>query len=176
MLRFPSASAPPDAIWYSQHGNGQAFRYPVVEKGDDGVRPVVYVAKGSHANYAIEGIHSHEIPDVNLPFGALEDYTDKGKKWDMVGSTWVYNFDAATGAFTAYDDAPVEWLNFKGMWGDEAYPDSDKRQVDVFGEKKYVSGPTGPEDKQLNRTQVCPDNGILCILRSVLVPRTVDYE
>jgi hypothetical protein len=176
MLRFPSADSPPEAIWYSQHANGQAFKYSTVEKDSDGVRPVVYVAQGSHANYAITGKHSHVIPNLNLPFGALEDYTDKGKRWDSVGSSWTYQFDATSSAFTALDGGPVEWLEFKGRWGDQAYPDSDKRQVDVFGQKKYVDGPTGPADKQLNRKDVCPDNGILCILRSVLVPRATNLE
>lgn len=173
MLRFPSPDSPPEAIWYSQHANGQAFRYSAVEKDSDGVRPVVYVAKGSHANYAIEGTHSHVIPNLNLPFGTLEDYTNKGKKWDSVGSSWVYQFEADSGAFTPLNGGPVEWLQFKGKWGDEAYPDSDKRQVDVFDQKKYVGGPTGPADKQLDRKDVCPDNGIQCILRSVLVPRAI---
>lgn len=176
MLRFASADSAPEAIWYSQHANGQAFRYATVEKDSDGVRPVVYVAKGSHANYAITGKHSHVIPNLNLPFGALEDYTDKGKRWDSVRSSWTYRFDAASGAFTALDGGPVEWLGFKGKWGDEAYPDSDKRQVDVFGQKKFVDGPTGPADKQLDRKDVCPDNGIPCILRSILVPRDIDAE
>ncbi|KAH6620344.1 hypothetical protein C7974DRAFT_231796 [Boeremia exigua] len=171
MLRFPSPAGPPDAVWFSQHANGQAFRYAAVEKDADGIRPVVYVAKGSHANYAIPGIHSHVIPNLNLPFGALQDYTNKGKRWDSLGSSHVYRYDASNGAFTAYDDAPVEWLGWKGRWGDEAYPDSDKRQVTIFGQKKYVGGPTGPVDKQLDRKEVCPDNGIRCILRSVLVPR-----
>lgn len=173
MLRFPSPESPPEAIWYSQHANGQAFRYSSVEKDTDGVRPVVYVAKGSHANYAIGGTHSHVIPNLNLPFGTLEDYTDKGKKWDPLGSSSVYRFDAASGAFTVYGDASVDWLGWKGRWGDEAYPSSDKRQKELFGQKKYVDGPTGPVEKQLNRERVCPENGILCIVRSVLVPRKV---
>lgn len=176
MLRFPSPDAPPEAIWYSQHANGQAFRYSAVEKDSDGVRPVVYVAKGSHANYAIEGTHSHVIPNLNLPFGALEDYTEKGRRWDSLGSSWVYQFEAEGATLTALNGGPVEWLGFKGKWGDEAYPDGDKRQVDVFGQKKYVDGPTGPADKQLDRKEVCPDNGILCILRSVLVPRSLGKE
>lgn len=171
MLRFPSPNSAPSAMWYSQHANGQAFRYSSVEKDADGTRPIVYVAKGSHANYAIPGTHSHVIPNLNLPFGTLEDYTDKGKKWDSLSSSYVYRFDVASGTFTAYGDAPVEWLGWKGRWGDEAYPDSDKRQVDLFGQKKYGDGPTGPVDKQLNREKMCPDNGVLCIVRSVLVPR-----
>lgn len=174
MLRFKTAGSAPEALWYSQHGNGQAFRYGAVEKDGDGVRPVVYVARGSHANYAIPGTHAHGIPNLNLPGGALEDYTDKGRRWDALGSSWVYAFDAESGKFTAYGDAPVAWLGFAGRWGDQEYPKSDKRQVDLFGQKKFVSGPTGPRDKQLNRKDVCPDNGILCILRSVLVPKSVE--
>ena len=176
MLRFPSATSPPEAMWYSQHANGQAFRYAAVEKDGNGIRPVVYVAKGSHANYAITGTHSHVIPNLNLPAGALEDYTDKGVRWDAVGSSWVYNYNSETGGFEAYGDAPLEWLEYKGKWGDEAYPNSDERQVDLFGQKKWVGGPTGPVDKQLDRKEVCPDNGILCILRSILVPRTIAEE
>ncbi|KAF1934080.1 uncharacterized protein M421DRAFT_240 [Didymella exigua CBS 183.55] len=174
MLRFRSPTSSPEAMWYSQHANGQAFRYSAVEKDSDGVRPVVYVAKGSHANYAVAGTHSHVIPNLNLPFGALQDYTDKGRRWDPIGSSWVYEYDAGSGAFTALNGGPVEWLSFKGKWGDEAYPDSDRRQVDVFGQKKYVGGPTGPADKQLDRKEVCPDNGIPCILRSILVPLDVE--
>lgn len=59
------------------------------------------------------------------------------------------------------------------MWGDEQYPDSDPRQLDYLDlgvEYRYTSGPTGPEDKQLNRTDVCPDNGYTCIVRTVLGP------
>ncbi len=176
MLRFPSPNSPPEAMWFSQHANGQAFRYSAVEKAEDGVRPVVYVSKGSHANYAIPGIHSHVIPNLNLPFGALQDYTDKGKRWDSLGSSYVYRYEAGSDAFTAFGDAPTAWLSWKGKWGDEAYPSSDKRQKEVFGQKKYVGGPTGPADKQLNREKVCPDNGIQCILRTILVPRGLGEE
>jgi hypothetical protein len=174
MLRFPSASSLPEAIWYSQHANGQAFRYSVVEKDSDGIRPIVYVAKGSHANYAIPGTHSHVIPNLNLPFGTLEDYTDRGREWDPVLSSYVYKYAAESRGFVAYDKAPVEWLNFAGRWGDEEYVASDTRQRSLFGQKKFVGGPTGPRDKQLDRTAVCPENGIRCILRSLLVPRSLE--
>ena len=53
------------------------------------------------------------------------------------------------------------------------YPLSDPRQkeiLDIPATAKFTSGPTGPEDKQLNRTNVCPDNGIACIIRTVLGP------
>ena len=117
------------------------------------------------------------IPNLNLPGGVLEDYTDKGVMWDPVLSASFYKFDAGNNAFSAYDgQAPTAWLNFKGRWGDEEYPESDKRQVKLFGQAKFTGGPTGPVDKQLNREKICPDNGQLCILRSILVPRRTGMD
>lgn len=51
MIRFEDGV--PQAIWYSQHSYGQAFTYSAVEK--QGVRPITYSAKGSHASYATTG-------------------------------------------------------------------------------------------------------------------------
>lgn len=92
--------------------------------------------------------------------------------WDPTLSAYYYSYDAATQEFTAYDSStPVGWLYFLGRWGDEQYPKSDPRQQEVLGISglaKYVSGPSGPIEKQLNRTDVCPDNGNLCIVRTIL--------
>ena len=168
MVRFTNGV--PQSIWYSQHANGQAFTWATVSKVGD--RPIAYSAKGSHANYAMGGTHDHTIPNLNLPGGVLEDYTNKGAMWDPLLSTWYFMFDAGRNAFTAYDDAtPTAWLDFKGRWGDQEYPTSDKRQVKLFGQAKFSGGPTGPVDKQLNREKVCPENGKPCILRGILVPR-----
>ena len=46
MIRFHNGT--PQAMWFSQHNNGQAFTYDAVEK--KGIRPISYSAKGSHAN------------------------------------------------------------------------------------------------------------------------------
>ncbi len=61
-------------------------------------------------------------------------------------------------------------MYYKGKWGDEQYPESDKRQKKFFGFYKYVGGPTGPWDKQLNRTMVCPENRVPCFVRDKLGP------
>jgi hypothetical protein len=170
MVRF--SNGVPQAMWFSQHANGQAFTWSAVEKTSSG-RPIAYSAKGSHANYAMGGTHDHTIPNLNLPGGVLEDYTERGTYWDPVLSSYFYTFDAGKNEFKAVNGEPMGWLGFKGRWGDEEYPESDKRQVKLFGQAKYSSGPTGPADKQLNRDKVCPENGNTCILRTILVPRKV---
>ena len=80
MIRFQNGV--PQKIWYSQHSNGEAFTYAATEKYASGVRPVVYSANGSHANYAIPGTHDHTIPNLNLPVrvarcGGLQGLTNR---------------------------------------------------------------------------------------------------
>ena len=102
------------------------------------------------------------------------DYTNKGPLWDPTLSAYYYSYDPSSQAFSAYDSStPVNWLNYVGQWGDQQYPNSDPRQTTVLGisgTQKYQNGPTGPEDKDLNRSNVCPDNGYPCIVRTVLGP------
>jgi hypothetical protein len=167
MVRFRNGT--PEAIWYSQHGNGQAFTYKAVEK--KGLRPITYSAMGSHANYAIEGIHDHTVPDLNLPAGFLLDYTSQGLLWDPTLNSYFYDYDATTASFTPADDeSPVGFMNYRGKWGDQQYPKDDPKQKYFLGFWKFVSGPAGPWSKQLNRAKICPENGIPCIVRDSLVP------
>lgn len=49
MVRFVNGA--PDVVYYSEHSSGAAFNYSAVEK--IGVRPVSYIATGTHANYAV---------------------------------------------------------------------------------------------------------------------------
>jgi hypothetical protein len=108
---------------------------------------------------------------LNLPDGLIVDHTSKGISWDPTLSSYFYNFHASDSSFESINNSPVAAMNYKGRWGDDQYPDNDKRQKDFFSFKKYVAGPTGPGDKQLNRTKVCPDSDTPCILRDILVPR-----
>jgi Vacuolar protein sorting-associated protein 62 len=58
MIRFRDGA--PQAMYFSQHASAQTFTYKAVEKM--GKRPVVYVAKGSHAVYGTAGyVHSHTL-------------------------------------------------------------------------------------------------------------------
>lgn len=146
------------------------YETPMMSAWTDLQQPIVYSANGSHANYAIDGTHDHTIPNLNLPTtGVLNDYTDQGRLWDPIASAWFYSYKPSPETFTAYGgSSPTGWLYFNGKWGDQQYPDSDKRQKELFGQAKYQGGPTGPRDKQLNRTNICPDDGNECILRDSL--------
>lgn len=140
----------------------------------DQTQPIAYSANGTHAVYGTAGTHDHTIPNIDLPNGPLQDYTDKGPLWDPLLSAYYYSYDATSSTFTPYDDSyPVNWLYFNGRWGDKQYLESYSRQELVLGIKelaKYGNGPAGPRDKQLNRTEVCPDDGNLCIVRDILTP------
>jgi hypothetical protein len=174
MTRF--SNGVPQTMWFSQHEDGEAFDYSAVPKYDSGVRPIVYSANGSHANYATSGTHDHTIPGLDLPFGvALVDYTNDGYLWDPTLSAYYASVTFPSGTtpvFAAFDSiTPVNWLNFVGQWGDEQYQSSYPGQYDVFGQYRYSSGPTGPEDKDLNRGDgTCP-SGLpdACVVLPVVI-------
>ncbi len=119
--------------------------------------------------------HDHTIPGLNLVVGPLEDHCDQGTLWDPILSAYFYKYDVNANSYTAYDPGyPTAWLQYVGQWGDQQYPNSDKRQKEIFGiplSAKFVGGPTGPEDKQLNRTNVCPANSqVECFVSPFLRP------
>jgi hypothetical protein len=184
MVRFTNGT--PSTMWFSQHDvslqylpsavailltvqqSGQVFTYDAVSK--NGSRPIVYSAIGSHANFAVPGTHSRTI--VTL---IINDFTSPGPLWDPILSAYYYTYTPTSvknGTFIPSDPStPSAWLQYLGSWGDEQYPDSDPRQVNFENlniEWKYVSGPTGPIDKDLNRTGTCPGNASLCTTLSVL--------
>ncbi|KAK6342276.1 hypothetical protein TWF730_001752 [Orbilia blumenaviensis] len=169
MVRFQNGV--PSALWYSQHADGQAFTYDAVQKL--GKRPIGYSAKGSHANYALDGNHDHTIPNFNLP-GAffLVDFTNKGPLWDPTLSAYYYKFDGGSSTFTPYNPAsPVNWLYFKGKWGDQQYPKDHPNQYILFGQARFSGGPTGPLDKELQRKDICPSNVKPCWVRPFLTAK-----
>lgn len=138
---------------------------------------MLYVANGSHAIYARTGKVDHTIPNFNsnIPF-LLVDECDKGPLFDPLLTSNIYSYaisikepskkDSAapetTGRFEHLDPTapPPGWLYFIGHWGDQEYPADDPRQKnkDLFGFRKYGSGPTGPAFKDLARKDVWPAN------------------
>jgi hypothetical protein len=87
----------PDVAVYAQHRHGEKRAWPDVEKlASDPDRPVVYVARGSHASYFEPGFHQTE---------AWYDLAD-GKR------------PAPDLALEIVDDATHPWLRWPGRWGD----------------------------------------------------------
>lgn len=147
MIRFTNGE--PTAIWYSQHGNGEAFHWNALGLKKQGTRPIAYSAKGSHATYARAGKHDHTIPDLPSPIGPLIDTTDDtGPLWDPLKSAYFYTVtfpsgtalgDGSSPSFTAAGpgvsagSAPTAYLRYNGHWGDAQLLGDDSRQSEFFG-------------------------------------------
>lgn len=161
MVRFEHGT--PRGVFFSEHEGGQAYAFEAVEKRGD--RPVIYSAVGSHAMYALPGIHAYI-----LPFKLLKDVTDKGPLWDPALNNYAYHYDYTREVDEDDDDprepqslipaasnphAPTSWFHFGGRWGDEVYSLADPRQWRFFGQYHYVTGPDGPRFKGLDRAKMC---------------------
>ncbi|KAI5301654.1 hypothetical protein KEM56_001495 [Ascosphaera pollenicola] len=143
-----------DHVGDCQHSDGFAYSWDIVEK--EGDRPIVYSAKGSHANYATSGKQDRHDVNAAIPPGFLIEQTDKGKRWDTVSNAHYYEFNRVQQSLSAYTDGtPVNWLYFKGQWGDAQLPKGTKGQFGLFGQYKYSSGPQGPIYKKLDRETMC---------------------
>jgi len=141
----------PKAVFFSEHSFGEAYSYEAVEK--IGKRPIIYSATGTHAMYATPGIHRYI-----LPWGLLQDETDKGPLWDPLLNSHTYTYDYMTDTLRASNhtpQAPTQWFYFQGHWGDKFYPLDDDRQYRFAGQYHYVNGPLGPRFKNLGRTKIC---------------------
>jgi hypothetical protein len=151
MIRFVDGE--PIGIYFSHHTSGESCAWDdksclSTREG----RPVVFSARGSHANYPSAGVHIHDE--------ALIDIAGQGRLWDPVSRAWLYTYDAVNGTFQPEDaSTPVDWLYFNGHWGDGQYLDDDPRQqtIPYFGLKKYEGGPNGPKYKHLVRQGLEPD-------------------
>ncbi|KAF9871798.1 vacuolar protein sorting-associated protein 62 [Colletotrichum karsti] len=161
MVRFRDGN--PTGIYFSQHVDGSSYHWDDSKLSKSDGRPIVYSARGSHANYAAAGNQIHNV--------VLVDYCDEGQKWDPVLSAYFYRFDAQSFRFTRIDppdglaSSPSPSANltsliyYAGRWGDAQWPDSDPRQdtVPKFGLKRFNAGPTGPRHKHLVRKGLKPD-------------------
>jgi hypothetical protein len=185
MVRFQNGI--PKGIYFSEHEGGQAYAWEAVEKRGD--RPVIYSAVGSHAMYATPGDHPYV-----LPFKMLKDVSDRGPLWDPALNNYAYHYNYKLGKHTEMDEesvdddgkkppslvpassnphAPTAWFHYDGYWGDRLYTLADFRQWRLFGQYHYVTGPTGPKYKQLDRSKVCQT--IQCRILYKLDPKGTWY-
>ncbi|KAI9740279.1 MAG: Vacuolar protein sorting-associated protein 62 [Cirrosporium novae-zelandiae] len=169
MVRFVDGS--PEYIYLSAHDSGTAYTYSALTQTDN--RATTYIAGGSHANYVSAGKQDY----VAALLGTLSDTTDSGPYWDVTANYRGFWYDADSETFTSAGGADigateqttegVSWLSWLGHWGDEQYKTSDSRQSCLVGECHYVSGPTGPFNKNLGRTAVCEDEDDCTIESSI---------
>jgi len=199
LIRFHHGK--PKAVFFSAHSGGTAYAFKAVEKfkggnGEEGKRPVLYSAMGSHAMYAIPGKHSYI-----LPWGLLADVTDKGPLWDPALNYLAYHYNTSiihrdaksvttnsTPISNSPDgnqekagfpktlrparnnpNAPTSWFHYSGHWGDKFYWLDDERQYRFVGQYHYVNGPLGPQYKNMGRSKVCPSTGKCTIIEDLRV-------
>lgn len=160
LVRFYNGT--PVVVWMLAHGGGLAYHYGLVEHDRDfgGTHPVIFSARGTHANYASTGEHPHD-----LPYGMLNDYADRGALWNPGANFLAYTFDGehvypANGLVAGREtlerySGGGGWLRWLGHWGDPTLDLKDPRQHWLIWSLKYIDGPRGPLAKNLARVSPC---------------------
>jgi hypothetical protein len=110
----------PDRAAYAQHGGGESCVWPDVESL--GGRPIVYVAKDSHASYFREGLYEDPDPD---------DEADGGASPVLPVPVQV-------------KEETTDWIAWPGRWGDS---DSNSPHGPMFQSSKWED-PDGWADDQ----------------------------
>lgn len=151
----------PIIVWMSAHGGGGAYHYTNLEKYElDANHPIIFSARGTHANYVSVGTHPHD-----LPYQILCDFTDRGPLWNPTKNYLGYTYDGSSVYPAEKNSNPRHtgreldygnWLAFTGHWGDKQLNSSDPRQShSLIGGYKYLDGPRGPLKKNLLRIIPC---------------------
>jgi hypothetical protein len=113
------SSLEPVAAGYSEHNQGRKRPWQYIEGSAS--HPVVYVARGSHANYFSPGVY-------DAPF-IFMDFVIPG---DMVSpNTELLPSVPSSPYATMLVGTPYKWLAYEGLWGE-----------DIANE--YGNGPQGP--------------------------------
>lgn len=157
LVRFNRTTEQPDLVWISAHGGGAAFKFEsLLEPETHGAsRPLLFSARGTHAQYPSSGRHPHDIP-----WHMLSDFTDRGELWDPSLNYIAYTLNGsvvypANGTEIGRERRYGDWLLFDGHWGNKKLDKSDTRQQWSPFEWKLIDGPTGPMFKNLERKSPC---------------------
>ena len=121
----------PDQVVYSAHFGGYKTNWNTVEKENN--RPVVYVAKGSHANHFQQG-----ICDVTLPTGVGSDIGTVAQKLEILDLKAV--IDSTLGG-PFIETTPEKWLLFGGRWGGDNVPNFKESPRGPFQQTDRWSAP-----------------------------------
>ncbi|CCH60251.1 hypothetical protein TBLA_0C04540 [Henningerozyma blattae CBS 6284] len=158
----------PQYLWLSAHSGGTAYQFGAIEKleklrhDEDGKltpevieRPLIFSARGTHANYASVGQHPHDVPFFFMP---LSDFTDRGPLWDPSLNFYSYIYDGNKSVKPMNNQTSelgLNWLLYRGTWGDKQLPAKDPRQKWCPAQWRYIDGPIGPLFKNLQRQSLC---------------------
>ena len=136
----------PFAMVLSQHHSGRLYFWEEVEIVD-GTHPVVYVAKGSHANYNRPGIYTADVHVTGFMRNALR-MIDQVFRW-FRGQTYGLHVEFVIGddvereigrenpwSMLLITDESPDWVAFKGNWGNK-------------NRNKDESGPKGPKWRRI---------------------------
>ena len=113
----------PELVTLSQHKSGERCFWSELELSDtpDGAAPVIYVARGSHANHIAPGEYEAPVvPDYcdgggALVRPALEEINDGGPPWALWPGVW-----GSTKAGSALESNSPRGPHTKGQWKDPA--------------------------------------------------------
>lgn len=156
----------PKFLWMSAHSGGTAYQFDAIEKvkklrrvngkiqNEVINRPLIFSARGTHANYASVGQHSHDVPFFFMP---LSDFTDRGPMWDPVLNFYAYQIDDLNVRPMSEKEEKIgtSWLSYAGRWGDKQLSPKDPRQKWCPVQWRYIDGPFGPLCKNLDRVSLC---------------------
>ena len=129
---------------YSQHQSGQQMPWTeMMNRGlIEGSNPIVYVARGSHANYFVPG-----------NFWSGLDFDDTGlSSWEVLRPEQL---DVVLLPKVEGETEGTEWLSFRGYWGEYL-----GFSISVQGLKFWQRGPFGPpwgDGEQRNKKWEHPD-------------------
>ena len=128
----------PIAAAYSQHHNGKLYKWDKLDFENGTQHPKVYVARGSHANYA----HPETYPASMFFYGKLRPFVDLINKvlGYFKGAENGLPFEDANGgkkkinswSHETIGDHSHGWVEYQGLWGRKHH-------------HKDESGPSGPK-------------------------------
>ena len=117
-------SRPPDELGYSQHSGGERATWDDDKLDREGDRPIVYVARGSHANQFRSDLLVGKGED-----GAGFGCDDSRPPLIRLDLTTRLLPETASGP-----EDPAAWITYQGRWGERR--------------SSELNGPTGPNTKQ----------------------------
>jgi hypothetical protein len=131
----------PLLVGLSQHSEGQRREWSRAPKR--GLRPLAYVALGSHANYFTAGRHRFDPRIVEPIFIELI----RGAGGDPVDNTGAGR--VVRPKLVRITTTSPSWMTFAGRWGEDQYLHAPGNPPQMFG-----GGPTGPAFKEQWRLPV----------------------